>query len=426
MIRGLFVFAFVVMSLMTFAQDRPVCQTNAYIQQLEMEDPGYVQRLKEIDEQVDAIIRNKESARTSADTTVYYIPVVFHVVYNIPVENVSDEQLFSQLDVLNEDFRRLNADAEDTPEEFADVAGDAYIQFVLAGVDPDGNPTDGITRTETSITQWNLFASPGDDNYAENIKFTDKGGHDVWDRNCYLNIWVGDLGSSILGYAQPPGGSSAKDGVVIGYKWIGRGGSSVFPYNKGRTATHEIGHWMSLKHIWGDDGGSCAGSDLVADTPNQAEETYGCPAFPKTDACSPTAPGIMFMNYMDYTNDACMNLFTQGQVNKMRGVMENTREEILECASTVNIPGPDSPHPFGISVYPNPASDVMVLRLNGLYNGNLLIETYNVMGQKMSSQNITGNLTTHLMQIDTFPAGTYLLRVTDGNKMESIQFIVHN
>ncbi|MFN3940851.1 MAG: M43 family zinc metalloprotease, partial [Chitinophagales bacterium] len=281
------------------------------------------------------------------------------------------------------------------------------------------------TRTETTITQWNLFAGPGDENYAENIKFTDKGGHDIWDRNCYLNIWVGDLGSSILGYAQPPGGSALKDGVVIGYKWIGRGGTAISPYNKGRTATHEIGHWLSLKHIWGDDGGSCSGSDLVADTPNQASETYGCPAFPKTDACSPAAPGIMFMNYMDYTDDDCMNIYTQGQSNKMRGILENTREEILACAETVSIQNYLDASRFDISLYPNPAANLMALRLKGVEADVLFIDIYNSLGQKISAFILNNtNQTTHLIDVSDFTLGNYLMKVSDGYYSKTVQFVV--
>ncbi len=423
MSRTIFCILAIISCTTLFAQTRPVCETTTYIQQLEQAYPGYLQQLNSIDNQVDAIINAQSETRISDDTTVYYIPVVFHVVYSNLTENVSDAQLLSQLDVLNEDYRRLNVDRSETPDDFEDVAADTYIQFVIASVDPDGNPTNGITRTETNILQWNLFASPLDSNYAENIKFTSKGGHDVWDRNCYLNIWVGDLGSSILGYAQPPGGPILKDGVVIGYKWIGRGGTSIYPYNKGRTTTHEVGHWLGLKHIWGDDFSGCGGSDLIADTPNQSSENYGCPSFPKTDACSPSAPGVMFMNYMDYTDDACMNMFTQGQANKMRTIMETSRDEILECAPTVNIPGPGNPEPFGLSVYPNPATDAVVLRLNGLHSNTLMVDVVNTLGQKMYAGTIARMETTHLIQVQNLPAGIYFIHVSDGTVFETLQFV---
>ncbi|MBP9189435.1 MAG: T9SS type A sorting domain-containing protein [Chitinophagales bacterium] len=424
MLKSALVILGIILYCNTFSQTRPVCATNEYIQQLEQQYPGYLQQLNTIDMHVDEMIKNKSESRSSEDTIVYYIPVVFHVVYNNLTENVSDAQLLSQLDVLNEDYRRLNVDRTNTPAAFEDLAADTYIQFIMAEVDPDGNPTDGITRTETTITSWNLFTGPGEDNYAENIKFTDKNGHDIWDRNCYLNIWVGDLGASILGYAQPPGGALLKDGVVIGYKWIGTGGTSIYPYNRGRTTTHEVGHWLSLKHIWGDDGNSCVGSDLVADTPNQAGENYGCPNFPKTDACSPTAPGVMFMNYMDYTDDNCMNMFTQGQANKMRAIMVSTREEILECASLVNIPSVNSSVPFGLSVYPNPATDAIVLRSNGLNINTLFVDVFNIMGERVYSETFAGNETAHLIQVNSFSVGSYLIRVTDGTVSETIQFIV--
>lgn len=143
------------------------------------------------------------------------------------------------------------------------------------------------------------------------MKFTAQGGLDAWPRDQYLNLWVCDLSGGLLGYAQFPGGAAATDGVVCDYQYFGTIGSSA-PFNKGRTATHEVGHWLNLYHIWGDDGTACTGSDLVADTPNQADENYGCPVFPAV-SCSNGPNGDMFMNYMDYTDDACMNMFTAGQ-----------------------------------------------------------------------------------------------------------------
>jgi hypothetical protein len=126
------------------------------------------------------------------------------------------------------------------------------------------------------------------------------------DRDRYLNLWTCNLGSNLLGYATFPGGNASIDGVVIGYQYFGSVGFVSPPFNKGRTATHEIGHWLWLYHIWGDDNGSCGGSDLVADTPNQGAEFYGCPAYPNLDNCSPNPPGVMSMNYMDYTDDRCI------------------------------------------------------------------------------------------------------------------------
>jgi hypothetical protein len=267
---------------------------------------------------------------------VYNIPVVVHVVYNTPTQNISDAQIQSQITVLNNDFRRLNADASNTPAAFAGVAADCEINFCLAVQDPSGAATTGITRTSTATTSFT------DDDL---VKFNSSGGKDAWDRTKYLNLWVCPTSGGLLGYAQFPGGPASTDGVVINYTAFGTTGTATAPFNKGRTATHEVGHWLNLFHIWGDDdddsgtcesGSECSGSDAVTDTPNQCERQYGCPTFPKTDGCT-AGNGVMFMNYMDYTNDACMNMFTAGQKARMVSIMTGSR------ASLATSPGCTAP-----------------------------------------------------------------------------------
>jgi hypothetical protein len=237
--------------------------------------------------------------------TIYNIPVVVHVVYNTTTQNISDAQIQSQIAVLNKDFRRLNTDAAYTPSAFTSIAADAEISFCLATKDPNGNATTGITRTYTSTTSFI-------DNDA--VKSSTTGGKNAWPAGSYLNLWVCNLGGGLLGYAQFPGGPAFTDGVVIGYQYFGTTGTVAAPYNKGRTATHEVGHWLNLRHIWGD--ASCA-TDYVSDTPTQSTSNYGCPSYPHP-TCSNSSD--MFMNYMDYTDDACMNVFSLGQKTRMRAL----------------------------------------------------------------------------------------------------------
>jgi hypothetical protein len=345
---------------------------------------------------------------------------VVHVVYNIASENISDAQIFSQIDVLNEDFRRTNDDASDVPSGFEDLAADSYIQFVLASVDPNGNPTNGITRNETEFASWNFSAGSGVDSAAENVKSEATGGADIWDRDCYLNIWVCDLGSNILGYASPPGSSASTDGVVIGYKWFGRNGSAIFPYNKGRTTTHEVGHWLGLKHIWGDDGGSCSGSDGIADTPNQGDLNFGCPSYPLTDACSPSIPGVMFMNYMDYTDDACMFMFSQGQANKMRSVLEDSRAGIVACANSVSIQADQNAIDW--SVYPNPVHETLFINLPQATNASWKLEIFDLTGRLSLEKIISDEISQVSMQ--SLLNGTYLLRITNGELVITEKIII--
>ncbi len=256
--------------------------------------------------------------REVARTQIVKIPVVVHVVYNTPTQNISDDQIKGQIRILNEDFRKLNADVASVPSAFQPLAADPRIEFALACRDPNGQPTTGITRTSTNVASFS---------FDDAVKFTASGGKDAWPRDKYLNLWVCNLGGGLLGYAQFPGGPANTDGVVIAYDAFGDTGTSAPPFNKGRTATHEVGHWLNLRHIWGDDCPSadqCAGSDLVDDTPNQECPNGGCPTFPNV-SCGNGPNGDMFMNYMDYTDDACMFMFTGGQSARMDAALDGPR-----------------------------------------------------------------------------------------------------
>lgn len=232
------------------------------------------------------------------------IPVVVNVVYNTNAENITDAQIESQIDVLNEDFNKRNADVSSVPAIYKKSIGDVGVNFVLSSV----------VRRQSNKKSWINDA----------VKKTSNGGIDPTDPEHKLNMWVCNLGRNLLGYAYYPGTVPASiDGVVVLYSAFGSrqkfpGGSYIQYYDLGRTATHEVGHWLNLAHIWGDDGGSCAGSDFVDDTPNQADENYGCPSFP-TVSCSNTSD--MFMNYMDYTDDKCMFMFSKGQGSRSLAVL---------------------------------------------------------------------------------------------------------
>jgi len=225
--------------------------------------PEYARRRDEIE--IEAARYERGEARTQR-TGITRIPVVVHVVWNTAAQNVSDAQIASQIEVLNRDFRRTNPDVGTTPAPFLPLATDARIEFVLATSDPAGAPSSGIERRQTSVTGFN-------DNDA--VKSTGGGGLNAWPASQYLNIWVCPLSGGLLGYAQFPGGPDATDGVVIRHSAFGTTGIAAAPFNLGRTATHEIGHWLNLNHIWGDDGTGCSGTDNVSDTPNQGGANVG-------------------------------------------------------------------------------------------------------------------------------------------------------
>ncbi len=301
------------------AQERN-CGTSIYENYLEELDPDYPTKKRAIFEEAKTLGAQQRSG------VVVTIPVVVHIVYKTNTENISDAQINSQLAVLNKDFRRTNNDASQTPSFFAGLADDAEIEFCLATVDPSGAATTGITRTQT----WrNDFSVPYSAGAAEPIKLTASGGKDAWDSNKYLNMWVCNMTGGVLGYATFPGSVSAdKDGVVIGYNYFGSTGAVSAPYNRGRTTTHEVGHYLGLPHIWGD--GACGADDGIADTPVASASYGGCPSFPQTSC----GTSDMFMNYMDYVNDACMNMFSQGQVAVMRGILNGQRSALIGNAST--------------------------------------------------------------------------------------------
>jgi hypothetical protein len=327
----LFFLAVFLFSVQLHAQHRD-CGTMEYLEQQIQQDPNRALKLQQIEEHTKEILRNPERMVNGVIT----IPVVVHVVYNVnnPSENITDAQIQSQMDILNEDFRRLNADAANTPAMFQSVAADSEIEFCLASVDPNGNPTDGITRTPTTVTSFSSNNS---------VKFDATGGHDAWPAADYMNFWICDLSGGLLGYAQFPGGPASTDGIVCDYQYVGDIGTATFPFDLGRTATHEVGHWLNLRHIWGD--GGCGVDDFVSDTPLAGgANTNGLPCtFPGGNSCNTGANDQpdMFQNYMDYSDDGCMNVFTLGQRDRMRALFDpgGFRESILSSpACAINQP----------------------------------------------------------------------------------------
>ncbi|MEO1626293.1 MAG: T9SS type A sorting domain-containing protein [Bacteroidota bacterium] len=269
------------------------CATMDHLHQQLQEDPKMAKKMRDVE---------AHTIRTSGNTSrmLVTIPVVVHVVYNNATENISNAQIQSQINILTEDFRRQNSDQTNRWSQ----AADTEIEFCLATVDPNGNATNGITRTATSRTSFGTN---------DDMKFDSRGGKDAWPTSDYMNFWICDISGGILGYAQFPGGNPATDGIVVDYQYVGTGGTSTPPFNLGRTATHEVGHWLNLRHIWGD--GGCGVDDFVGDTPTSDNPNYGCAT--GHVSCGSTD---MVENYMDYSDDGCMNLYTLGQKNRMQAL----------------------------------------------------------------------------------------------------------
>ena len=351
--------------------------------------------------------------RDTLPNEVITIPVVIHLLYNTPFQNISNAQILSQIEALNNDFRMLNDDKANTPAFFASKAADTKIQFCLAKLDPSGKPTTGIIRKLTSKAYFT-----GNDG----MKFSAAGGDDIWNPKQYLNIWVCNMFGRSLGYATMPGTPADKDGVVINYDVFGTTSDVAAPFNKGRTTTHEVAHWLGLKHIWGDE--TC-GSDDVDDTPSQRSYNFMCPVFPVVNDCSENANGDMFMNFMDLTDDVCMNMFTHGQKTKMRGLFakNNYRNSFLEafsCDSSYSANGSvsrdsmvaEKPKP-SISVYPNPVQGLVNILPQNDYSieGKVAI-VYDMQGKvlyRSKFQSDKGQI-----NLSFLSPGVYYLQIGDG------------
>ena len=308
------------------------CATVEYEQYLQEKNPKRMSN-DQFETWIAPLVNKQKAARTSSKTaapTIITIPVVVHVIYNgQPIgtaPNITDAQVESQIAVLNQDFRKMLGSPGG--ESTNPVAADIGIEFVLAKVDPNGNPTNGIDRVSMCQPSWSRTEID------ETVKPAT-----IWDPTQYMNMWSVEFsGASLLGYAQFPdasglpgldasGGNANTDGVVSGYTVFGSKDHDTnnnflldATYNKGRTMTHEVGHWLGLRHIWGD---ATCGDDFCADTPIHHDSNYHCPTTIPL-SCDPVPVPEMIQNYMDYTDDACMNIFTQNQKDRIITVMTNS------------------------------------------------------------------------------------------------------
>lgn len=367
----------------------------------------------------------------------YIIPVVVHIVYNTPAQNLDDQVILDQIQVLNEDYGRMNPDSVNLRSQFNTIAGNPKIRFVLASVDPDGNPTTGITRTQTATTTFGDVSSLlGSFAGLEKIKSTANGGINPWNQSKYLNIWVGNMSVSLfgqeqtvlLGYATPPPnlpnwpvGSTPQlnDGVVIQYQCFGRNNPNPMTANyvvAGRTVTHEVGHYLGLRHIWGD--GDCTQEDGIDDTPNaDASSNQDCDITKNTCIDNILTLGDlpdMIENFMDYSSEDCQNAFTRGQVELMHGILEGPRYELTHnnpAALTVNEIATSS-----ISIYPNPVTNILNITSTSNTSELTLSDAQGRELKKVNTQH-------HQQQIDFsgYDSGIYFL--SNGNS-KSIQKII--
>jgi hypothetical protein len=385
-------------ALQVAGQNHEPCGHVDYMNYLEELQPGFKAHTDEVFSQ--ALAHSKVKSKFQVQDTVHTIKVVFHIVYNNGNENIHDSLIHSQMKVLNECYRRNNPDTINTRDIFKDVAGDVGIEFVLADEDPNGNPTTGIVRQSTPIT--NFVVGPG--NYlsnADRVKFASYGSP-AWNTSEYLNIWVCDLGGSLYGFAFPPTGAAnwnsgsfvgaSRQGVVLHYNIVGEGnpGSN---FTGAKTAVHEVGHYLGLRHVWGDaptwDRCNAVYDDGIDDTPLAGTpSSLSYCAFQK-NSCYTGANDLpdMLENYMDYSQGFCQNMFTNGQIKLMRANLTFFRPGIFET----RIPPVIWPVPVESesSIYPNPAqNELFIIIKDHNEESSYRLELVNLLGQVVHSKEV--------------------------------------
>ncbi len=382
------------------------CSYTEHLQNTITNNPSFSTEMNKVENFIQQRLAAGNTSRLTGN--IIRIPVVVHILYHVPGENISDQQVYSQIAMLNQCYRRTNPDTTNTPSVFKSRAADCEIEFQLATSDVQRRRTTGIIHKYTPNTYWQVD---------DQMKFSEQMGDDGWDSRFYLNIWVCNM-RKVAGYSSVPGDAATKDGIVIDYNVFGSNTSTG--YEMGRTAVHEVGHWLGLRHIWGD---SDCGDDLVDDTPKQRGYNIGCPSGTRI-TCNNGPTGDMYSNYMDYSNDACVNLFTEGQKERMRALFApgGLRNPML---SSYGLSSPliqesqlpdEPPRWLYPQLYPNPASTELTLDVayDIRWIGKV-VSVFNVNGQLMLQTTIKTKI--QVIDIRGLKPGLYFLstRKEDGS-----------
>ena len=397
------------------------CASYEHLQEQMKNDPEFARKVKEKEKNFDNYIR--QTGKQNGKPTTIAIPVVVHVVYNTAEENISDAQVQSQITVLNEDFTAVNKDYNNYDAGYGPVKGDANIQFCLVQ----------IVHKQTGKKSFG---------FNDGVKKSRQGGDDAIDPEHILNIWVCNLGQNLLGYAQFPGGPTDTYGIVILYSAFGRGSqyNLLSAYNLGRTATHEIGHCLGLRHIWGD---ATCGNDFVDDTPLHNAANFGCPGEGHRSTCTGT-PLEMWMNYMDYTDDRCMYFLSDGQVARANFFIDADPQLQSIISSTVCTTGPGNNNiqttpgnaatvssriiNGSFALYPSITNGVISIELNSVKSGLAEINIYNQAGVLIMKQQMAmiEGMNTKMMDLSNLRNGIYIFQLNQDHNRSVKKLIIQH
>ena len=403
-----------------FTQQRSCASYELLLQQMAA-DPVFASKVREAEKNFDNYRRQTGPLLPGARATTITIPVVVHVVYNNAAQNISDAQVQSQIDVLNEDFNATNRDYNNYDAGYTAVKGNPSINFCLVQV---------IHKA----TKKRSFGAN------DAVKKNKSGGSDAVDPQHKLNFWVCNLGQSLLGYAQFPGGPAATFGIVCHYQAFGRGSQyNLFSqFNLGRTATHEVGHCLGLRHIWGD---AACGNDFVGDTPLHNTYNVGCPAQGHRSTCSGT-PLEMWMNYMDYTDDRCMYFFSDGQVARSDFYIDNDPliQSIVNSSCTIgaannsivtNTSGGSNSARLSnpdLVIYPSITTGAATIQYYTTINGKAEVNIYNTNGSLVLRKTIAviAGENTNQLDVSRLANGVYILQLNQDNNKQVRKLVVQH
>ena len=390
------------------------CASYEHLQEQMKNDPAFAKKIQENEKKFENYFRGNQNPRNESVT----IPVIVHVVYNTAGQNISDAQVQSQIDVLNEDFTATNKDYNGYDAGYGPVKGDMSIKFCVVQIRH-------VATTKKSF------------GFADQVKKTKAGGDDAIDPAHTLNIWVCNLGQNLLGYAQFPGGAPETYGIVILYSAFGRGEqyNLLSAYNLGRTATHEIGHCLGLRHIWGD---ARCGNDFVGDTPLHNDANFGCPGEGHRSTCTGT-PLEMWMNYMDYTDDQCMYLFSDGQVARADFFMSTDPQLLTIVNSGACTAGPGNRNLItsrpiseatneNFALYPTLTAGLINIEYSSFTNGIVQLNIYNQSGMLVMKQQMAVVAGANSKQLDfgRLTNGFYLVQLNQDNRRTVQKIIVQH